>query len=158
MPSIVTRPDVSTWTPTSARINVLFPQPLGPSSPVTLPCSMVSPRRCSTLRPPRATTRSRTSTRLSTTGPSLLSHGSVGDEVLARERQRLAQVCLALRAGGGLASVDLQHQVTAEAGPGQVPQEPGRVRCPTSRHQVLVLRRARAVGEVDVPEPRSQPL
>ena len=36
-PSTSTSPPATTWTPTTERISVLLPQPLGPSSPVTLP-------------------------------------------------------------------------------------------------------------------------
>ena len=36
-PSTVTVPDLTIWTPTIARISVVLPLPLGPSSPVTLP-------------------------------------------------------------------------------------------------------------------------
>ena len=61
-PNARTDPDVSCWTPTRARINVDLPHPLGPSSPVTLPSSMVKPMPFSTSRPPRWTTRSLTST------------------------------------------------------------------------------------------------
>ncbi len=60
-PSTVTVPDFTCCTPTMARISVVFPLPLGPSSPVTLPLGMmhVSPR--STRLRPRWMTRSRTS-------------------------------------------------------------------------------------------------
>ena len=63
-PNAMTVPEVSCWTPTRERISVDLPQPLGPSSPVTLPCSIVKPIPLRTSCPPRRTTRSRTSTAL----------------------------------------------------------------------------------------------
>jgi hypothetical protein len=42
-------------------MSVVFPLPLGPSSPVTLPAATVQVIPCSTRRLPRSTTRSRTS-------------------------------------------------------------------------------------------------
>ena len=59
-PRTVTVPDATSCTPTIERINVDFPQPLGPSNPVTTPdpMSSVSPSR--TGLPPRTTVRSET--------------------------------------------------------------------------------------------------
>jgi hypothetical protein len=61
-PNASTLPLVSCCTPTSERISVDLPHPLGPSSPVTLPSSIMNPMPFSTSRPPRRTTRSLTST------------------------------------------------------------------------------------------------
>src|SRR4051794_36607354 len=68
-PSTVTVPDLTICTPTIARINVVLPLPLGPSSPVTLPAGTTQSTPCSTVRFPRSTTRSRTSTAVSMAAP-----------------------------------------------------------------------------------------
>ncbi len=54
----MTVPDSMICTPTIARNSVDFPQPLGPSSPVTAPDLIASVNLLSTGRPPRATVRS----------------------------------------------------------------------------------------------------
>ena len=52
-----------------ARIRVVLPLPLGPSSPVTLPRGMAQLKPCSTVRLPRLTTRSLTSIAVSIASP-----------------------------------------------------------------------------------------
>ena len=52
-PSTVTAPDSTIWTPTIARISVVFPVPLGPSSPVTAPRSISGDPRQDELLPRR---------------------------------------------------------------------------------------------------------
>jgi hypothetical protein len=87
-----------------------------------------------------------------------LSHGRRDDEVLARELQGLEQVAFALLARGALAGVDLQHDLAVEAGDREVPQEGAGLHHAAAGHQVLVLGRAGAVGEVHVAQPRADPL
>ena len=50
-----TAPPAIRWTPTTARMSVVLPQPLGPISPVTAPARTVADRSSSALRPPRTT-------------------------------------------------------------------------------------------------------
>ena len=56
-PSTVIRPPATIWTPTTARISVDLPPPLGPTRPVTVPASTSSERSSSTATPPRTTLR-----------------------------------------------------------------------------------------------------
>ena len=54
-PSTVTAPPATSCTPTMERSRVDFPQPLGPSSPVTVPRATATSRSGMTSRPPRTT-------------------------------------------------------------------------------------------------------
>ena len=65
-PSTLIVPPATICTPTIARISVVLPQPLGPSSPVTEPRGTASESPCRTSRPPRCTRRSANVIALST--------------------------------------------------------------------------------------------
>ena len=56
-PSTVTDPAATIWVPTMQRINVVLPQPDGPSSPVMVPRAICTEKSCSAGRLPRITRR-----------------------------------------------------------------------------------------------------
>src|ERR1043165_6006256 len=64
-PSTVTVPDETSCTPTIARRSVVFPDPLGPSKPVTVPQATSTLRSGRTTVSPRITRKSRTTTAVS---------------------------------------------------------------------------------------------
>jgi hypothetical protein len=71
----VTVPDFTTCTPTTARMRVVLPLPLGPSSPVMLPRGITQVNPGSTMRLPRWTTRSLTSIAVSIASPIIYFNG-----------------------------------------------------------------------------------
>src|SRR4051794_8536884 len=90
------------WTPTIARISVVFPQPLGPSRPVTERDATRTLRHGSTTRPPRETRRPSIS--IAARASWLISAREVGgvDQVVLErvdEQVQLDPHALALEAG-----------------------------------------------------------
>src|SRR5581483_3633280 len=92
-PSTRTLPPATIWTPTSARSSVVFPEPLGPSRPVTVAASTESVSRGKTTLPPRTTRRSSTSI----AGTALLAPGGARDERCHVPDLRRRELCLERR-------------------------------------------------------------
>ncbi len=76
----------------------------------------------------------------------------------AGEGQRLGEIGLALGGGHRPPRVDLDHHMAVEGAPGEAFQQLGAGLRAPARHQVLVLRRPVAVGEVHVGQPVPHPV